>query len=279
LIRTLGCFRYLTTPQAAELLFAGSRLNARSADVVAARLLAGLRREGLVTTNAHQAGQPDAAPTRVVHFLTAAGRRAFVRCEPDAPRRRAAVGGSVLVSHSLMLADVALAFRRSALEHVGHELERWDCDWQIGQKLAGTQVVPDAYLIYTTSRHKLHSFVEADRGTEGSRFFSGKILRYLDLHASGRWRGSLAVWPLTLTLTPTERRAFELCAATAVALSSRPDAPPASAFRFAPVDDVRGRGPLNRIWFAPARRGRQGIAELPDGSDFPLDADRAGDAS
>ncbi len=96
-------------------------------------------------------------------------------------------------------------------------------------------------------------------------------MRYLDLHASGRWQGPLGVWPQTLTLTPTERRALELCAATAAVLAGRPDAPPASAFRFAAVDDLRRLGPLARIWFAPARRGRQGIAELPDGTDLPVE--------
>jgi hypothetical protein len=139
----------------------------------------------------------------------------------------------------------------------------WECEWQLVQSLAGLRVFPDARLAYETERRRIHAFVEADRGSEGSRFFSRKIERYLDLYREGSWRARLPVWPLILTVTRTEHRASQLCRASD-AIFSADASRIAGAFRFTSLDALRGSaGPFGHIWQVAGRTGRFPLIDEP----------------
>jgi len=278
LLRELCSFRFLTHRQITELLFGHTALRPGSRETSAWRVIRDLRQRGLLTTNALQAGEPDASPTRLVYFLTPHGHRLLARSQPGL-RRSSAPRGALLVAHSLMVVDIALAFRRSARSRAGHELRVFECDWEVARWLVGSRVVPDAYLRYTTAHHQIRAFVEADRGTEGTKFFRGKIERYCDLHRRGGWqeRGDPATpsrWPLILTVTRTVGRAVELRRSTEAVLQRLCEHGICAAFRFAALDDLRQRGPFAEIWTVAGRDGAHPIVEVPAGQP-PLIADTA----
>jgi Replication-relaxation len=262
LLGHLRSFRYLTHAQIVEFLFADSALQPKSREITAYQLLRALRQRGLVTSNARAAADPDGAPTRIVYFLTAQGLRAAGAVQGD--RRRAGTPrGSLLVAHSLMVADIAIAFRRSALAEQGHALRTWQCDWQFASWLSESYVLPDARFEYTTAHHEIYAFVEADRGTEGTRFFRGKIERYVALYKGARWRATLPFWPFVLTVTPTSKRAVELQRATESVLAIGSEERIGAAFRFTALVDLREFGPFASIWRVAGRTGSSPMAEVP----------------
>jgi hypothetical protein len=224
-------------------------LTAHAREVGIWRILRRLRQRGLVTTNALLAGDPEGMPTRIAYFLTASGRRVFGALEPGLPQRRPRVEGTFLLAHALMVAEIALAFLRHARAHRDRDLLTWECDWQVAEDLGRQPVAPDARLVYETAEGHIHAFVEADRGSERSRFFARKIERYLDLYRAGSWRARLPVWPLILTVTRTDRRASELRRAADVIFGGKAEASRISrAFRFTSLDALRGSaGPFGEM--------------------------------
>lgn len=150
-----------------------------------------------------------------------------------------------------MLANEAeLALRQAAAGDPDRELQVWEPDWQIRLHLGeGAAIVPDARFVYRRGRNRLHAFVEVDLGTEGTRFFSRKIPRYLALRRHGGWRSFIPVWPLVLTVTPTDARAQSLCSATSAALRydlARPQTDGTS--RFISIDELRSGDALRVLW-------------------------------
>lgn len=279
-LRYLGTYRFLTRVQIQELLLGESALTPRSREVITWRTLRRLRELRLVATNAVQAGEPEGMPTRIAYFLTAAGRRVFRALEPAAARWRLGVEGTFLLAHALMVAEIALAFRRHAHAYPGGGTLSWECEWQLAESLSGLRVFPDARLTYETERRRIHAFVEADRGSEGSRFFGRKIERYMDLYRDGSWRSRLPVWPLILTITRTEQRATELRRATDRIFSGRTELIGiARAFRFAPLDALRGSiGPFGEIWQLTGRSGRFPLIDEPvtTAADVPVERRESG---
>jgi len=217
-VRLLALHRFLTRPQLEALLLSESTHTPRSRQVVTWRLLARLQRRGLVAATPRQTGGPVAGSTLPGYFLTAGGLRLAATCYPDLPARRPARRAPFLFAHSVLATEVELAFRRAAAAHEDHGLELWEAEWQLALRLGKSAVVPDARLVYRFGRRRLHLFVEADLGTEGTRFFARKMTRYLDLYRSGAWRAFMRIWPLILAVTLTEARAASLHAATDAAL-------------------------------------------------------------
>jgi hypothetical protein len=117
--------------------------------------------------------------------------------------------------------------------------------------------VPDARLVYTTEAWRLDAFVEVDLATEGTRFYTAKIRRYVDLYRGGAWRSHLPTWPAVLTITPTEHRATALRVAAESVLALHADrVARATKFAFAFLDDLVGpSGPLGAIWQVAGREG------------------------
>jgi hypothetical protein len=264
-VRYLGMYRFLGRAQIEELVLGESRLTAHSREVGTWRILRRLRERQLITTNAALAGDPEGMPTRIAYFLTARGRRILSALEPGLPPGRPRVEGTFLLAHALMVAEIALCFLRQARAHRDSDVLTWECDWQVAESLRPKPVAPDARLVYETAQRRIHAFVEADRGSERSRFFGRKVERYLDLYREGSWRARLPVWPLILTVTRTERRASELCRATDAIFSGRAEASRISrAFRFASLDALRGgTGPFGEIWQVAGRTGRFPLVDEP----------------
>jgi hypothetical protein len=263
-VRLLGTYGFLSRLQIEEFVLGESKLNVRSRERVTWRILRRLSQRQLVTTNAHLAGDPEGMPTRIAYFLTARGRRVFETLDSLAQHRRLRVRGSFLLAHALMVAEIALVFLRQARASLGRDVLGWECDWQVALSLGPLPVAPDAKLTYQTPGRRIHAFIEADRGSEGTRFFARKIDRYLDLYRDDS-RLPLPVWPLVLTVAPSEARASELCRATEVAVRARPQMSRiARAFRFASLDALRqGAGPFGEIWQVAGRSGRFPLIDEP----------------
>jgi hypothetical protein len=276
-LRHLAEHRYLNRGQIEELLFGGSAITPDSRRVITWRVLSRLKQAGLVTTNALLEGEPSGAPTRIAYFLTSFGRRRFSALEPDFPERRPVLRGTFLIAHALMVADTALAFRRSARSHPGHRVLLWECDWRTAALLGPNAVLPDARLIYGVDEWQIHAFIEADRGSERSRFFERKIARYLDLYRRGTWRNHMPVWPVVLTATPSEHRATELRRTTERLLSTQSEGTwIAKAFRFGALDEIcRAPGPLSEIWQVAARTGRHPLSDAVGRLDASADEPRS----
>jgi hypothetical protein len=264
-LRHLGTYRFLTRGQIEEFVLGESTLTAHSREVATWRILRRLRTRQLVTTNAQLAGDPEGMPTRIAYFLTSSGRRIFAAAEPGLPRRRLRLRGTSLLEDALMVAEISLAFRRAVRLHPGGGTLSWECGWQVAASLVGLRIFPDARLTYETERWRTHAFIEADRGSAGSRFFGRRIERYLDVYRWRPWRERLPVWPLVLTVTRTERRASELRRASEAIFRGRPEASRISrGFRFTSLDALRGNpGPLGAIWQIAGRTGRSPFIDKP----------------
>ncbi len=263
----LSVHRFLFQPHLVEFIFGSSDVTPRSKIVMTQRILDGLRRGGLIAATQRLIGGPGGGSSRVAYYLTAQGYRIAASFSPGLPsRRRPPVRGTFLLGHAAMTADVALAFRRAARSHAGHELVDWACDWQTALRLGSSKVLPDAYLVYRSAAYELTAFVEVDMGTEGTRFFGRKIGRYLDLYGHDGWRTHLRYWPLVLTIVPDATRATALRLATEAVLESRGFRADDEVveFRFAALADVIGApGPIGTIWQVALRDGMHPLA--PDG--------------
>ncbi len=256
----LAGFRFLTQRHVDDCLFGGSTLSPLSRQVIVRRVLGRLKRRGLVLETPCTVAPP-AGPARLAYFLTAAGYSRARALNPGLPAGRTGIRGTTLMGHGLMCADVALAFRRAARTHPGHELAEWECDWQAAERLGSTVVVPDAHLVYLTGQWEIHAFIEVDLATEGSRVFARKIDRYLDLCRSRDWRTHLPIWPIVLTIAPTASRAGALRRVTATLLERQHDRDriaKLAQFAFCSLDELLGpSGPIGVIWQFAGRSGRQ----------------------
>ena len=263
-LRQIATRRFLTRVQLQELLLAGSALTPRSREVVTWRVLGRLQRLGLVDATTRHAGGLHAGSGAPAYYLTTSGLRRVALSLPDLPRRRPAARGSFLLMHSLLANEIELCFRRTARVAANEELQLWESDWQIAMQLGeGTSIVPDARFVYRCGQKRLHAFLEVDVGTEGTRYFAKKIPRYLDLYRSSAWRTFIPVWPLVLTVTPTDTRAQSLCSATYASLRyeyARPQT--GSTFRFISIDELRAGDALRVAWRVPGAATRLSLTDL-----------------
>lgn len=261
-VQLVGCYRYLGLIHLEEFLFAGSPTTEMSRKVITRRIVQRLRAHGLLGATTRLFGGPGGGSTRLGYHLTANGDRLARSLNPDLPLRHSPRGGTFLMQHALMTADVALAFRRAARTNPGHEVIDWECDWQAAQRLSSVSVVPDAHVVYATADHELDALIEIDLATEGSRFFGAKISRYLELFRSGSWQKRFPTWPVVLTVTPTEARAVSLQHATEAVLAARSDRQRLIAqteFAFASLPRLVTEGPVATIWRIAGQTGEHSL--------------------
>ena len=275
----LAGFRYLSRAQIKAFLFDGSTLKPHSMEIQAGRILDRFKAAGLVASTQRLVGGPGGGSASLVYFLTPEGQK-LADALTGSPKRRPPHSGSFLMRHGQMTADVALAFRRAARMHAGHELVEWECDWAAAERLGSSYVVPDARMAYETPKWVLSAFVEVDLATEGTRFFAGKIDRYLCLYLNRAWRQHLEVWPVILTVTPSDERASALTAATAPLLAR-----PYYGLRLSGIFEcwftslgalVGARGPLGVIWQIAGRDGLHGLVDDVDEPALEIDEPRGG---
>lgn len=268
-LRRLAGFRYLHSGQIQALLFDGSRLGPESRETLARRVVSGLRRRGLVGVRTRLTGGRGGGSARQVYFLTDAGRRA-IAATTGVSLAQLSARGTLFVEHALAIADVALAFRRSALARPGHSLITWESDWELVTTLGPSPIRPDGRLVYATASCELEAFVELDLDTERPAAFARKVVRYLDLYRSGLWRERLPLWPTILTVTPAVVRATSLRRTTECILSAGPDVAALSRvteFRFAAAAHLQeDAGPLGAIWQVAGRIGFHPLLDADDAS-------------
>src|SRR2546428_5121475 len=137
----LACFRYLSRSALKAFLFEGSTLKPHSMEGQVGRILDRLKAAGLVTSTQRLVGGPGGGSGRVTYFLTRDGQK-LADALTGGPPRRPPQNGSFLMRHGQMAAEVALAFRRAARTHPGHELTEWECDRAAALKLGSGLVVP-----------------------------------------------------------------------------------------------------------------------------------------
>jgi len=243
--------------------------------VITNRVLGSLRKRGLVAPSAYLVGGPGGGSARLVYHLTDAGQRAAAVLDPALHRRQGRRPSSLFVEHALVGAEVALAFHCAARTHPGHELSEWLADWQIGELVGSSRVIPDALLTYSTRSWEFDAFVEVDLGSERPQRFGGKIAGYLDLYRRGAWRRRLRAWPLVLTVARSGTRASALKRTTEEVVRRERDATRLARleFDFAPLPALFGPdGPLGVIWHVAGREGLQRL--IPDDVQEPTAADR-----
>jgi hypothetical protein len=271
----LACYRYLSQRQLAAFLFDGNdSIKPLSRQVVTRRILSRLQGRNLLAATTRLIGGPVGGSTRLAYSLTSSGAQLAGDLNGEIPLRRRPTRGTFLTQHALATADVALAFRRSALGRPGHEVIEWECDQQAAQRLGTSVVVPDAHLVYATETQELDAFIEVDLGTEGTRFFARKIERYLELYRSGTWRERLPVWPIVLTVAPTEHRALALQRATEALLRSQSDEArlrQETEFAFCSLHRLVLDGPSSAIWRVAGREGLTRLFSGVIGNESPLD--------
>jgi Replication-relaxation len=257
LVAKLG---FVTQGQIRKWLFAGSPSPMTSQRVLTGRVLARLRVLKLIDALPRTIGGPGGGSAKGVSSVSTGGVRPAATYDPSLLGGRAA-RGPFLMRHSLAVTDALLAFHESAQAH-DHELTSWETAWQLALKLGQGRIVPDAHLVYRTHEVELEALLEVDLGTEGSRFFAGKIGRYLALWRSGGWRGIFADWPVILVIAPTDQRVRLLKQATETTLRSQSDRVQVEAgteFSFTTLPALISRGPLARVWQVA---GKDGITRL-----------------
>lgn len=258
-LRLVSKLRFVTSQQLQSFLFLGSSTTRSSQRVMLSRVLKSLRAADLVTVLPREVGGPTGGSGVAVYTVTATGARLAGQFDSSLAGARIA-RGNFLMRHALATADVLLAFERAAHDH-GHELN-WQTDWQIAVKLGPRTIVPDAHLVYGTDADELESVLEVDLGTEGSRFFAGKITRYLTLWRSRSWHGIFTDWPLVLVVTPNEQRTRLLKLATEATIRRQPDRARVSSgteFAFTTIQCLTKDGPLANVWQVAGREGVSGL--------------------
>ncbi|GAC1486691.1 MAG: hypothetical protein NVS1B1_01970 [Candidatus Limnocylindrales bacterium] len=228
-LRHLARFRYLHSAQIEALLFDGSPVSPQSRETLCRRVVGSLRQRDLVGTRRRRCGGPGGGSARQVYFLMPAGRRALATAT-GASYAQLSARGTLFVDHALAIADVAIAFRRSALERPGHRFISWQSDWELSSAFDLAPVRPDGRLVYATPLCGLEAFVELDLDTERPAAFAKKIGRYLDCYRSGRWLDRLPCWPTVLTVTTTVVRAASLRRTTVAGLAAAYEGPALDSF-------------------------------------------------
>jgi hypothetical protein len=279
----LASYRYLSRAQIEQFIFEGSSVAPGSRQVMTRRILQRLTARGLITAVPRASSELGGGSARLAYLLTPAGQRLVGLLDRGLAASRRPPRTTVLLSHSFLTADISLAFRRASRSHDGHQVMQWECDWQAAERVGSSLVVPDAHLVYGTPAYEIEAFIEVDMATEGTRFFAGKIGRYLELYRSGSWRTHLATWPVVLTVTPTAGRATALRQISEAVLSWQRDAEAigtATEFSFSALADVLGSsGPLGAIWEVAGRKGlRPLLPEEEGGLSRRASADAAGRA-
>jgi hypothetical protein len=218
-----------------------------------------------VTTSDRLPGSPALAAHPRVYLLSPQGRRAYAALDPRYPLERLRPPSAVLIPHALVLAEIAIAFRETVRTRPGAGAPEWQCDWEVVALLGSTPVIPDALAVCTIGRNRLWVFVEADRATERTEAFVGKITRYVELFHGGTWRDALPVWPAVLTVTTTAVHADRLARIATIALDRARAPQLIERFRFTALDEVcRPGGFFEPIWHVPGRAGLARPVDAPD---------------
>src|SRR5439155_486607 len=108
-------------------------LKSTSRQVMTRQTLSALQRQRLIARTSRAIGGAEAGSTHSAYYIRPAGMRAVLRLG-GIEAKRTAPRGTFLLRHALALADIALAFERSAKREPGHSLLVWEPDWEAVQR-------------------------------------------------------------------------------------------------------------------------------------------------
>jgi hypothetical protein len=217
-IRRVSALRFVTGDQLARLCFTGDadrQANARSAR----RALLRLVHLDVLARLPRPIGGIRAGSAGFVYYLAIGGQRlAELRgWQPERPRRRSLVPGTLFVRHSLQVAELHARLveadrsgRFELLELVA-EPTSWRAFGGVGHQRDWLK--PDSYVRLGLGAFEDSYFIEVDRGTEGSRALERQLNLYVRYHAAGAEQARHGVFPkcLWLTLTAERATALEAC--------------------------------------------------------------------
>lgn len=201
-------FRVMSGTQLRELFWSEGTPETRAR--LARRGLARLASLDLLAPLARRVGGVRAGSAGYCFALGPSGQRLLVSGRP----RRPVTPGARHLAHTLAVAqlyvDLVVAERWGISELLGFDAE--PACWRRYPTPYGAReaLKPDASIRLASGDYEDSWFVEIDLDTEGQATIAGKAERYLDCFHSGVVQAFEGVFPKTLWITPTEKRAHAL---------------------------------------------------------------------
>jgi hypothetical protein len=219
-LKRVSDLRFVSGSQLTRLHFADSSDAAASARA-ARRALLRLVRLDVLERLPRVVGGARAGSAGFIYRLAPAGQRLVTLrgWQPEGRRRRTEVPGTLFVDHALQIAELHTllveADRSRVIELLA--LDGEPACWRSYGGVGGQRdtLKPDSYVRLGVGAFEDSYFIEVDMGTEGSRALQRKLRDYMDYHASGVEQTGRGVFPKTLWLAPTPKRAsvIETCIA------------------------------------------------------------------
>ena len=210
LLRDVGEFRFLNTPQILALHQGGKRNLLRR--------LTSLFQHGYLDRPESQTS----ARLSSSHMIYSLGRKGAELLAKDAKEREGIYRRVKenertlpLIAHSLMISQfrvcLTLALKKSDIK-----LTRWiqgnDLKSALQKHGEHPPLVADAFFVLETPTHKYPCFLEADRATETQERFVNKLKMYWRHNREQSFKDTLGISNFrVLTITPNEKRAENLC--------------------------------------------------------------------
>lgn len=190
ILDAVAAHRFLTTAQMTDLLFAD--LSPTSQQRIPQRVLARLRRVGLLDTLPRRVGGVTAGSQGLIHYLTEPGQRLVTLDDPQRRRRRWYEPSDRFAAHYLAVADVRialeLAHRAKQLELVQHQVEPATWRQYDGPRGVRSILKPDLYVETATQPDSAYVdtwFIEVDLGNENIPTLVGKCRSYEQYRRQG----------------------------------------------------------------------------------------------
>jgi len=207
-------YRFVTTQQLARLHFEATPESAVPRRVNHA--LARLRALGVLTALERRIGGVRAGSAGYVWTLTDSGRRivAATAGETRPPRVRAYEPSVAFLEHTLAVGETALMAHEAArrgvcrIETLEVEPEAWRP--YVGPTGAIVRLKPDLAMVTEAEGFEDRWFIEVDRDTEPPSRVIAKCLAYEQYRATGIEQREHGVFPATVWIVPSERRAIQL---------------------------------------------------------------------
>jgi len=184
--------------------------SASSAARCCRRVLGRLTEDGLLVRLERRVGGIRAGSASFIYAISPLGYRLI---EPTGKRRRLREPSLRFVDHTLAVSELVVAVTLRARDGAW-ELVEWQSEptsWRDVVTLGGTVVLrPDLFLVLAVGDYELRWFIEIDRATEHLPAITRKCRLYNTYYRSGTEQRHHQVFPRTLWIAPTERRAESL---------------------------------------------------------------------
>jgi hypothetical protein len=233
----VGRLRFVTAGQLSRLHFAAIPQPVTRIRRVQ-RTLSRLVGLGLLLRCERRVGGVRAGSASYTYAVTAEGLRlnGYLAGQGIPPARTADEPGTAFVDHSVAASQLYVglseAARAGRLELLEHQAEPACWRWYLDAMGTRLSLRPDAFVVVATGELEQRSFVEIDRGTEGSTALRRKLQAYVDYWRCGAEQRQHEVFPRVVWRVGAAKRAAVLdgliaelpVPARAVFAVSQPDA-------------------------------------------------------